>query len=346
VTRRRRFALGGALIVSLLGSAATWRELEQHGLSPASLSAAPSRATFAYAWQKGKRYTYAIEWKAESALTLPTSGGSTEPMRAEIDVAGELVLRAYGEKDGAHYAMASLERLSRHRVVALGSELLPDDESVARTVDGRSALVKIAPNGALETMYLAKGTSPVFRMLLEGALGASLARVPDGGELPDQGWKAEELGPSGVATASYQAKGLHLSRRRLAYGDLRAVPGLLRDGAAQNLIAEAAIELSPAGHVVTIVDREILAVSDASGHPVLASQSAFNVSLVSIDAFDAKESLEIDPDATDAVHPGESPVAGGSQSAVLAQRVSSLTPASMNETIALYGASKTIPDAR
>lgn len=74
------------------------------------------------------------------------------------------------------------------------------------------------------------------------------------------------------------------------------------------------------------------------------SRSTFGLTLTSIENFEAAASFEIDPDTMDTVHPGEAPVARGTSDAMLAQRVASLTPASMNEAIALYAASGTMPD--
>src|SRR5262249_42275074 len=150
---------------------------------------------------------------------------------------------------------------------------------------------------------------------------------------------ASEWTTTGRATTAYALnEGLALSRARLRYDDLLALPGGTCDRCKQELRARAQIHLAPAGHVIDVDDDESVSATPAGGKGARVTvRDAFNLTLRAVGAFEAPSAVDLDPGAFEVHRPGVVSAMGDARRSLLDQRVAGLTYDAMTNGILVAG---------
>jgi len=196
---------------------------------------------------------YHLTWTFDTELL---AGGDGAPLAGHVDLEGTLQLVEIGERDGHRLVAASLLGVTKHDVVVLGRRALADEAAVAELV-GPTAWAQLGDDGRVETIYFAPGAPRAFTHLMQQIIGISHV-APQ--EAPT--WTTIEPGPSGVAEVAYTRDGAQLRRERVRYTTLTSVPAATQIDA-PTLTSSATIVLDERGRVVSLVDDEQVAITDA-----------------------------------------------------------------------------------
>jgi hypothetical protein len=297
-----------------------------HRVRSASGGAAPAPRVL---WARGQEIRYTLSWRSRSQVHL----GSDQAAAAAVDVSGQLALRGLGERDGLQRVGISLRALERHRLSALGRDLLADPAAARELLLGREALVEIDGRGTVQAVRFRPSDPTLWKNLMLGLLGELSMSLPAD---PSPSWQVRETGPSGLAEARYQWDDGRIERRRLRYETLTVLGDRPCADCTQSLASAGAIELDPRGLVHRILDDETLRVVGASAGELAATETHLDLRLAAIAAFDPPD--EVADGDLELSHLGQ-PIEGARLEAeLLASRVGGLKVPELLAEIDRYGA--------
>lgn len=206
--------LAACVACGALGSVAL-RALPSRGASSTTSNAA-SGVRLGFPAQSVQVYAFSVQRSETSdleALGLP-------PVHAEVDLAGELEVRAYGND----VLGVRVVRFDRH-VFTFGDKALLDD-GVSAQLLGQEAFAHVENGAQPKKLLFAHDATPVFRLVAQHLLFALAADVPKGAA--DE-WTVRDQGPLGVGPAHYAVErpsGV-IVRTRASYEQLASLPPLL-----------------------------------------------------------------------------------------------------------------------
>lgn len=149
-------------------------------------------------WEPGREYRYRFTYASSDRVGF--LGVSEASMTGEFDVAGELVVRAFGTDAGVAQLGVRLEALTKHRYEALGKPIVTTDAEARAALVGPEALVLMEPTGVVRGIELPAKAPALFRNTITAlfAQGAFELRAHQ------PRWDAVQSGPRGEARAQYQ----------------------------------------------------------------------------------------------------------------------------------------------
>lgn len=257
---RARFATASTAVLAVLAGIAML------GLPHLSVSPPPQARPafdFRFHWPAGSRYTYAVEWLGEQSAQL------------QVDLAATVELTSLGERNGAFLLAARVTDRSRTLLLMLGRSAFPEPADATATFDGRVAYMEVEPNGRIRAIRFQPADPPLFKHVMQFVLGQSQVVLPSrdgvGGRTE---WTSVEPGPFGESKAIYQARSARppsLSRTRVSYQRLDAMPGELPPAHTVELEGVTEIELVPEGHLRSLRLGERVRVSMNGAAPLLAA---------------------------------------------------------------------------
>jgi hypothetical protein len=302
---------------------------------PAAAGARGPAAGGRLAWPAGTRATYALAWTSDTRAGLLAPGGE-QMLATRLDLAGELALRSFGERDGATLLGVSLPAVERHQLTALGQELLPDDAAAAAALAGREALAEVEADGRVRALRFRPGDPDLWKTLVQWLLADAQVTLPAADAAT---WEALETSSLGRARARYEGGGGVATRRRGAYETLLALPGAI-PGAAR-VASEARLAWREHGPVVALYDDEAVALDAGPGHGALQAHVTLRLELLRTEA-DGGEPPALA--GFEARRPDAVVADGGAERRLLAKRADGLTVAGLLAYIGTYGSAGRLPD--
>jgi hypothetical protein len=299
--------------------------------SPVVPSASASALRLRVAYPTGTQFTY--RWELNGSTTAQLGEGSGA--RGTADLAGELVLRGYGDAGGASLVGVSVGKLERHRLSALDQELLGDPQTVARVFEGREAFAEVASDGTVRAVRFRASDPALFKNVVLTALSPVAMTLRDG----STAWTLAEKTSLGLATTKYtlgDATGeVALSRERTHYDSLVALGEQGCADCVQRLASSDRIHLDPAGWLRGLAVDEQVRLTRPDGALVLLSTLRSSLELKDVSRFGGGL-----PDlrGTESAQLGDSLEDGDVAAKMLAARVNGLTVEQLVRTLSLDGA--------
>jgi len=309
---------GLVLAVAVHTRKQTVASADSHAATP-SLSASSLRV----AYPTGQQLTYRFSHQASTGAHLSVSEGA----RGSADLAGELVLRGYGDAGGASLVGVSIGRLDRHQLTALGQDVLGDAALVQRLFEGREAFAEIAPDGTVRAVRFRGQDPALFKNVVLSLLFPVAMNLRNGSD----SWTLPERTAVGVATTKYtRAQASTVTRERLKYESFTGLPDSGCDGCVQRLAASDSIEIDPAGWLRKIDGDEVVRVSKVDGAPVLLATLHVSLVLAEMKPF---EPGTVDARGLEVAQLGDTLDDADVESKMLAARVNGLSPDEMIRTL-------------
>jgi hypothetical protein len=186
----------------------------------------------------------------------------------------------------------ALDEVRGYDLFVGGKELVSarDRQLAAAALAGQEAFVRVDARGQVQSIAYHRATPASTRELLRRMV--EMMRVTLAAEPGDKTWTAREPTPNGLAHVRYEDQGEVLLRTRLSYDGLPSLGG--PDEVNQQLSSHGRIEVSRAGRLQSIDDREALSVEGPKGN--LESRWIFRATLANSDTFDVASAQRGDLD--------------------------------------------------
>lgn len=320
MTRRRA---GAALALVALAALVVWWS---RGEAPTADDAARV-GTVSVRWPKGLVRSYRFTVAGKSQVPMPDSEGA---WTGDVQAAGELELRGYGEKDGRTLLGLRLTKLETATMTLLGAPAMQDQAGVEAALVGPEALVTLLPTGDVHSVASPKDASAIFSSLVQTLMGEvqwPLRAVPS--------WTLLEATPRGRCESAFTRAGTELTKQRVRYATLT---GFGLGVGNVRVAAQARLSLNDDGQLLAATTSERLDGASADGRP------AFNELSVTLEPLGTGTFEGAPPEVDEAVALDAVKPPHDADEQLLAQRVAGLTEAQLFEGLARYGASGFIPD--
>jgi len=311
---------------------------------------APS-TTFEFRIPRGKRLTYALEWRSTDSASV---AGASGDMEGALDLSGELILSGLAEGTAGQSRVAvQLAQLRRHAMQVMGSEVFPDAEAAEAALVGPHAVALYERTGALRSVSFQQEAPPIFKHLVQGLLTELQVALPTAPWHPAAGADWEDVAPVllGEARLRYRVGGepadnqVELSRSRTGYDSLRSGPQGVDPSRQLRLASAGRITLSLEGYLSALEETNETTLESATrgAAPLLRSSSQLRLRLLRIEDFDPSE-LERRQVPTHTLKPGELAVTAETDQQLLEERAEGLTLRTVLSDLLAYGPAGRMPD--
>jgi hypothetical protein len=282
---------------------------------------------FRFDYPEGRRFTYRLDYQAESALKVG-AGEKSKILSGKVDLGGELVLRGLGKR----MVGLSLQKLTRHQIVLLDHEAFADLAKAQALLTGHEALLELSPHGDVISVSFRPEDPLVFKNLIQTLVGELQILVREG-----ERWTVDERTQRGVASAAYAIAGeddhaLQLTKERLGYRNLVGVGEI---GAEPELTSSFRATLLKAGQLDELTARERLQGNSTVSFELklkLVDEAAFEVAAADVAG------------QTQKVAPAELVQDTGVEARMLEDQIDGLTEAVLFDNVRLYALGAPIKD--
>lgn len=191
-----------------------------------ALAPSASRATVPhrFGFAQGRAYAYELTLRSTQHAT-PRPDAT--PIDADLELAGELVLRCYEASADKLRLGVSFETMSKAKLTVSGASALAD----ASALRGHEALVTMDAHGHVERYDLAKNAPDAFKALMPSILALLEVRLPSEASVL---WESDDTTMLGRARAHYAAgeDPRRIERQHLHYVSLAGAPSTTNAGLA------------------------------------------------------------------------------------------------------------------
>jgi hypothetical protein len=260
-----------------VGLGAVWAVVQWTGEGPPRVAERPPARVDAFAFHlDGRDHVYQWRFTQQEAAEVFGGAKTRAPVTADVDVGGELVLRALGNVEGGQKVGLCLTTLEPHRFVFLGKGLLEDVSNVT----GREAEVVMRDDGSVTSVSVPAEAPEVYGRLVHLVVSELQVHVLGG-----TSWTVDETTQHGVVPSRFEVaaadgSGFALRRSRGGYTTLRAAAVHGKD-LAQQLESTATASVSSAGFLRTLDTHEVLELQ-AAGARVVHSDARMHVELLRV----------------------------------------------------------------
>lgn len=236
--------------------------------------------------------------------------GGAPPMAAEVDLAGEVVLRGLGRVGDDWQVALSLGAFERDTLTVGGKDALGDPASMR----GLEAVVELSPHGEVRGLRFPAQAPHPFQNLVHLVVSEVQIRLDEGT------YEAVETTQHGRVRSRYSVEGDALRRERMTYERLQVLAAL-QGGARGEVSGRASVELAD-GHWRRLAAEETLTVR-AGERTALHAETSTRFELVAVEADAARRPA---PAVGARVALGAAAAAPDREAHLAAQRIDGLTP--------------------
>lgn len=160
-----------------------------------------------------------------------------------------------------------------------------------------------------------------------------------------ESWTVNELTELGRAETQYRAAGDVITRERLRFDHLFALPDGACPRCTADVVSRSDVHLGGDGALVSIDEGDRVTLAPPGGAPMLRARSVFQLSRLSTGEVALASQITFDPSQLEAHAPGEHTVDKPSERVMLERRIGGLTSKDMLEGLELYAATGKMPEA-
>ncbi|MFY1830560.1 HEAT repeat domain-containing protein [Myxococcus fulvus] len=330
----RKTLLGGAALALLL-CAAAWMALGPEPLARAS----PVDEPLQFRFPKGQRWTYRLDYAADSRVQLSGQGKQTS-LAGQVRLVGDLVLRGHGAQGVVQRVGLRLENWSQHSLRVLGQELLPDASAVDAVFQGREALLEVDPDGVVRAVSFREEDPSLFKNTVQSLVGELQVVLREGAT-----WSVEEATSRGRARTEYSRVGedaaaVRLLKRRAEYVELKG----LGQGGAVRLVSRFEADVAREGVLDRVDGEETVERLGAGGDVSAASQVRVSLVRSATGHFEPGEDDLVAASALQRLAPGTMVVDPKVRAQMLTQQVDGMTADRLFTLLEQFANLGTLPD--
>ena len=234
-------------------------------------------------WEPGREYRYRFTYASSDRVGF--LGIAEAKMTGDFDVAGDLVIRAYGADGGVDQLGVRLEELTRHHYEAMGKPLLGSDDEARAALVGPEALVLMEPSGLVRGVEFPAKAPAFFRHTVTALFAQGAFEL----QAHQPRWDAVQAGPRGDAVASYEVaragfRSWTVTKSLGRYTRLRAIPLAVADYE-QKVKGPGTLELGRDGQLRSLQSEEQLEAT-SGGQTLLAVTAKVGFELSGVSPFD------------------------------------------------------------
>jgi hypothetical protein len=324
-------------LVTVLGLA-TLLALWLGGAAPSTTPGA-SASEGPFAFPRGERWTYGLEYDADSHIRLSGANSGTS-LAGSVQLAGDLVLRGHGRQEGAWRVGLRLENLRQHSLRVFGQEVLPDAAAAAAIFEGREAVLELGAEGDVRSVSFREEDPALFKNTVQALVGELQVVLREGAE-----WTVQERTTRGLARTEYtrlgeDTEGVRLAKRRAEYTELQG----LGQGGTVRVESHFEVNVARRGVLERLEGEETVARLGPTGAPVASSRVKVRLTRASSGGFDAAASAQVVADARERLAPGRVVVSEQARAQMMRQRVDGLTGEQLLSRLKEFGRGGVVTD--
>lgn len=328
----RKVLTVGAALALLSLPAVLWNRSTDSDATPASPSVH-------FRFPKGERWTYQLEYAANSRVELSGTGNDSA-LSGRVLLVGDLVLRGYGEHGASQRVGLRLENLARHSLQLFGQEVLPDAASVASVFQGHEALLEVGPEGDIQSVSFRPEDPSLFKNTVQALVGELQVVLRDGAT-----WTVDETTTRGRARVRYEKSGedasaVHVLKQRTSYTEVVG----LGTGGTVTVDSRFEADVARSGTLDRLDGHETVARLGASQKPEASTEVTVRLTRGSSGRFEAGAVASADDAALQKLAPGQMVMDPKVREQMLTQQVAGLTPEKLLATLKLGARGGVVPD--
>lgn len=245
-----------------------------------------------YDLKVGKKYSYTLTYKQESAALISVPDGEASSFSGLFSCALDLNLTPIERTDTGYTIALTMMPNGDCSFQFAGKDLFSDPALLERTFDKRFALIAMQADGRIAKIRVRKGEDALFRGVLKLILGDIQTVLTATG---DRSWQTTESNQYGSYHADYTLSsrfwgGPRVIKKKGEYLSLLAVPRDL-DRMTQQSEGVFTIDFARSGHPERLSGIEKLTVTAKSGAAPLRLNTEIRMDLRSIASSDEEFSL-------------------------------------------------------